>query len=65
VLKHIILSERVNKNVSHLKVARFLLLPPCRGKVGMGVEILIAFMLDFYPLPIPPPTWGGNDVAIF
>jgi len=39
-----------DKTVSRLKAAGFLLLPPCRGKVGMGVEISIVFMLGFYPL---------------
>jgi hypothetical protein len=44
--------------MSSLKASGFSLLPPCRGKVGMGVEILIAFILGFYPLPSPPPAWG-------
>jgi len=30
----------------------------------MGVEILIVFMLGFYPLPTPPPARGGNDVTV-
>jgi len=42
--------------VRHLKVANFLLLPPCKGGkrswgAGMGVEVLIVFMPGFYPLP--------------
>ena len=47
-----------DKTVSRLKAAGFLLLPPCRGKVGMGVEVLIVLMLSFYPLPTPPPERG-------
>jgi len=48
--------KMANKTVSRLKAARVLLLPPCRGKVGMGVGILIVLILGFYPLPSPPPA---------
>jgi hypothetical protein len=36
-----------DKTMSSLNAADFLLLPPCRGKVGMGVEISVEFL--------PPP----------
>jgi hypothetical protein len=54
-----LLGERLkgaDKIVSRLKTAGFLLIPPCRGKVGMGVEISVMCMLSFYPLPSPPPA---------
>ena len=57
--------KKADKTVSSLKAADFLLLPPCWGKVGMGVEILIVRMLGFYPHPSPPPAWGGNDATEF
>jgi hypothetical protein len=44
--------------MNYLKAADFLLLLPCREKVGMEVEILIVFMLSFYSLPSPPPARG-------
>jgi hypothetical protein len=46
-----------DKNLNHLQ-ARASLLPPFRGKVGMGVIISIVCMLSFYPLPNPPPARG-------
>jgi len=52
------LLKRAYKTMSGLKAASFLLLPPCRGKVGMGVEILMGLMLSFHPLPSPPPSRG-------
>ena len=54
-----------DKTVSRLKAVKVSPLPPCRGKVGMGVEILIVCMLGFYPHPGTPPAWGGNDATEF
>jgi hypothetical protein len=54
-----------DKTVNHLKAERVSLLPPSRGKVGMGVINSIVCMFSFYPLPILPLQGGGNDVTVY
>ena len=49
----------VNHTVSRLKAADFLLLPPFRGKVGMGVSGDGSCRpWTLHPLPRPPPFRG-------
>src|SRR4030067_2053796 len=52
-----------DNTVSRLKAADFLLLPPSRGKVGMGVKcvnLCPPFTLRTPPPPPPPPPAGGR-----
>jgi hypothetical protein len=52
-----------DKTHSSLRATGFLLLPPRRGKVGMGVKVLIVLMLSFYPHPNPPLPWGVSEAS--
>src|SRR4030065_277308 len=57
-----------DNTVSRLKAADFLLLPPSRGKVGVGVSCVSLcppFTLRPPPSPSPPPRGGGNIFACF
>ncbi len=56
-------SKAPDNTVSRLKAANFFLLPPSRGKVGMGVQCHASSRgLGTAPPPSPSPFQGEGNI---